>query len=68
MMSLLDSVSVQEIVQRSVGGQPGQAIDQFKAVMAERTVGTESGPTERRLVNQVQRQARIQSSIIGRFP
>lgn len=51
----------------TVGRQPSQAVGQFEARVPEGAVVTKSRPTERRLVDKVQRQARVQSVIISRF-
>ena len=53
---------------RTVGRQPRQPIGQFKARVAQGAIRTQSRSAQRRFMNQVQRQARVQSILIGRFP
>jgi len=51
----------------TVGRQPSQPIGQFEARVPEGAIVTKRWPTQRRLVHQVQPQARVQSILIGRF-
>ena len=66
MLSLLDRMGFQQVMDRTVGRQPSEAVGQFEACVPEGAVVTKRRPTEGRLVDEVQRQARVQS-IIGRF-
>jgi hypothetical protein len=44
-------VAFQQIMDSPVGGDPGQAIEHFKAGVAKRTVGAKGRPTKSRLVD-----------------
>ena len=67
LLRLRHGVGFEQVVQGAVGRQPRQAIDQFKAPMAQGAIGPEGRPAQSRFVDQVQRQARGQGRA-GRFP
>ena len=56
-LRLGDGVSFQQVMQGAVGGQPGPPIEQFKALVAQGTVGPHGAPAEGRFMDQVEGQA-----------
>jgi hypothetical protein len=54
-LGLLDRVGFQQVMQGAIGGQPRQAIGQFKAPVPQRAVGAEGRSTQCGFVYQVQR-------------
>jgi len=58
-LGLSNCVAIEQLVDGLIGGDKGQAVGQFEALLAERAVAADAGGAQCRLVNQLQSQAAV---------
>jgi hypothetical protein len=59
LLGLLDGMTLQEIMDSRIGGYEGQAVGQFESFLGKRALMAVGTQTHRRLVDQMQTQARF---------